>query len=551
MKKQLLAFILFLFLGHLAFAQPALAWQRAYNGPPDQGDEAVSIAVDTAGNSYVTGSAFGIGNTFDIVTIKYSPTGQQLWVQTYSGTANDNDQGKKLVLDDSANVYVIGYSKNSGTQSDITTIKYNTAGVQQWARLYNGAFNGPDEGASIAVDNNGNVFVTGYETTATLSYFDMVTIMYNAGGTQQWVDIYNGAGSANDVGVDIVNDGAGNTYVVGTSDTMYMSAPNNDIVLLKYNNAGTRVWRRVYASPTYSYDIARAMCLDRNGNILICGYGGLANQGNNYYTLKYSPAGVNLWTQFYNYSTNTYEQPWDIIADSLGNVIVTGQGITNASAPFNDYVTVKYSSGGAFQWASRYNGPGNTHDYAFGVALDDSLNIYVTGISKGTSSTLNDIATVKYDAAGTEKYVLIYNNVVANKDDGGNAIAVKDGDIYITGKSSNLTNDDYITLRYSYSAVGIDEHSAAPVSLEVFPNPSSGELHVVISTDLSSAVTDYSYSITNILGQNVKKGAALPEESTGTKSSLGINTEGLETGVYFVTVYAGTEIAGKAKFIVK
>jgi uncharacterized delta-60 repeat protein len=550
MKKHYAAAILFLFLANLSFAQPALAWEQRYNGPPDQGDEAVSIAVDAAGNTYVTGSAFALNGTFDIVTVKYSPSGQQLWVQSYNGTANDNDQGVKLVLDAAANVYVTGYSEGTGTDNDITTIKYNTAGAQQWVRTYNGAFNGQDQGASIAVDASGNVFVTGYETTSNQNYFDMVTIMYDAAGTQQWANVYNGAGSANDQGVDIVNDGAGNTYVVGTSDTMYMSAPNNDIVLLKYNNAGALQWRRVYASPTYSYDIARRMCLDRNGNILICGYGGLLNQGNNYYIIKYNPAGACLWSQFYNYAANTYEQPWGIVADSLGDVIVTGQGITSTSTQTNDYVTVKYTSAGVFQWAARYNGPGNNHDYAYAVALDDSLNIFVTGSSKGTAGTLYDIATVKYDAAGNQKYVLIYNGA-ANKDDAGNAIVVKNADIYIAGRSSNFTNDDYITLRYSYSAVGIEEQTAVPVSLEVYPNPSSGELHILVAENFASPGTAYNFVITNALGQDVKKGAALPEESIGSKTSLGVTASGLEAGVYFVTVYADREIVGKAKFVVK
>lgn len=548
MKKHYFAVILFLFLAHLTNAQPALAWQQSYNGPPDQGDEAVSIAVDASGNSYVTGSGFGANGTLDIVTIKYSPSGQQLWLQSYNGTANDNDQGVKIVLDASANVYVTGYSEGIGTDNDITTIKYNTAGAQQWVAIYNGTFNGQDQGTSIAVDANGNVFVTGYETTATLNYYDMVTIMYNSAGSQVWMHSYDGPGNANDMGVDIVNDGAGNTYVVGTSDTIYMSNPNNDIVLLKYDNAGALQWRRVYWSPTYSYDIARKMCLDRNGNILICGYGGLVNQGNNYYILKYNPSGTCLWAQFYNYATNTYEQPWGIVADSLGDVIVTGQGVTSTSTPTNDYVTVKYNSAGVFQWAARYNGAGNENDYAYGIALDDSLNIFVTGTSKGTSATLYDIATVKYDAAGNEKYVLIYNNTV-NKDDAGNAIVVKNSDIYIAGKSANFTNDDYITLRYSYSAVGINEQSASPVSPDVFPNPSTGYLHILISTDPSATGANYSFVITNALGQDVKKGAALPEESIGTKSSLGITTEGLEQGIYFVSIFSEGVLVGKAKFI--
>jgi hypothetical protein len=549
MKKFYLALFAFLFLANLSFAQPALAWEQHYNGPPDQGDEAVSIAVDASGNSYVTGSAFALNGTFDIVTIKYSSAGQQLWLRSYNGTASDNDQGVKLVLDDSANVFVTGYSKGSGTNNDITTIKYNTSGTQQWVATYNGVFNGHDQGASVAVDGNGNVFVTGYETTANQNYFDMVTIMYNSAGAQQWADVYDGAGNVNDEGVDIVNDGAGNTYVVGTSDTMYNSMPNNDIVVLKYNNAGARIWRRVYWSPTYSYDIARKMCLDRNGNIFICGFGGLNNQGENYYTIKYDPAGVCLWSQFYNYATNTYERPTDIIADSLGNVIVTGHGITSTSTQTNDYVTVKYNAGGTFQWATRYNGAGNNHDYAYGIALDDSLNIFVTGQSKGASPTMNNIATVKYDAAGNQVYVLIYNNTT-NRDDGGNDVAVRNGDIYVTGFSSNLSNDDYITLRYSYSAVGIYEQAAAPVSLEVFPNPSSGELHILVSESLASSAA-YSYVITNTLGQEVRKNSALREESIGTKTSLGINASGLEPGSYFVVLYAAGEIVGKAKFIVK
>jgi hypothetical protein len=180
--------------------------------------------------------------------------------------------------------------------------------------------------------------------------------------------------------------------------------------------------------------------------------------------------------------------------------------------------------------------------------MDDSLNIFVTGTSKGTSATLYDIATVKYDAAGNEKYVLIYNNTV-NKDDAGNAIAVKNSDIYVTGRSSNFTNDDYITLRYSYSAVGIFEQAANAVSAEVFPNPTSGDLHIVIATTPATSSAAYTFVITNALGQTIKAGNALPEESTGTKSSLGINAKELQAGVYFVTIYQADELIGKAKFI--
>lgn len=549
MSKRLPALISLLFITISSFAQPALSWDQHYNGSPDQGDEAVSIAVDASGNSYVTGSAFAANGTLDIVTIKYSPSGQQLWLQSYNGSANDNDQGRKIVLDASANVYVTGYSK-SANGNDITTIKYNTSGAQQWVAVYDGAFHGYDEGNSVAVDASGNVFVTGFETSANQFYQDMVTIMYDAAGSQQWANVYDGVGAANDYGVDIVNDGAGNTYVVGTSDTMYNSSPNNDIVLLKFNNAGALQWRAVYWSPTYSYDIARRMCLDRAGNILICGYGGLVNEGNNYYTLKYNSAGSCLWHQYYNYSTNTYEQPWDIVTDSLNNVIVTGQGVTSTSSPTNDYVTVKYNSSGAFQWASRYDGPAADNDYAYGVALDDSMNIYVTGTSKGLSGSLYDATTVKYDPAGNQLYVLRYDNATAHKDDAGNDIAIHNGEIYVTGRSSNLTNDDYVTLLYNYASIGIHEQENDQVLLNIFPNPATGEIHVAVpaANEIDHA---YSYRIENSLGQQVKQGNTQITESIGTENSVSISISDLRPGIYFISLYDGPDTAGKARFMVK
>src|SRR5580698_6840806 len=105
MKKLLLASVFLLAISTISYAQPALAWAQRYNGPPDNEDEAVSIAVDAAGNSYVTGSAFASNGTLDMVTIKYSPAGQQMWLQSYNGSANDNDQATQVVLDNAGNVY--------------------------------------------------------------------------------------------------------------------------------------------------------------------------------------------------------------------------------------------------------------------------------------------------------------------------------------------------------------------------------------------------------------------------------------------------------------
>ncbi len=79
--------------------------------------------------------------------------------------------------------------------------------------------------------------------------------------------------------------------------------------------------------------------------------------------------------------------------DGSGNVYVTGNSY--GSGTKYDYATIKYNSSGVQQWLQRYNGPGDSTDYAFSVAVDGSSNVYVTGYSYG-SGTGSDYATIKY-----------------------------------------------------------------------------------------------------------------------------------------------------------
>ena len=95
------------------------------------------------------------------VTICYSqPFGQQ-WASRYNGTASSIDWAYAVKTDNNDNVYVTGYSTNSITQKDMLTIKYDQGGNLIWSRNYNGPVNGGDYSFSIAIDNSGNVYVTG------------------------------------------------------------------------------------------------------------------------------------------------------------------------------------------------------------------------------------------------------------------------------------------------------------------------------------------------------------------------------------------------------
>src|SRR5678815_3443152 len=102
----------------------------------------------------------------------------QRWVVRYNGTGNAIDAIKGMVVDNSGNVYVTGFSNSGANSEDYITIKYN----------YNGIGSGSDVPASIFVDAGGNVYVTGYSDVLTGGYIDndATTIKYNSSGAQLW-----------------------------------------------------------------------------------------------------------------------------------------------------------------------------------------------------------------------------------------------------------------------------------------------------------------------------------------------------------------------------
>ncbi len=155
------------------------AWIRSYNGPGNGDDWVEGIVVDRFGNVYVTGGSLGTGTSYDYATIKYYPDGDTAWVRRYNGQENAFDWANAVATDGSGNVYVTGYIVNSATREDYTTVKYYPNGDTAWVRTYNGPGNDLDDASAIAVDDSGNVYVTGRSMPSGTSWaYDYATIKY-------------------------------------------------------------------------------------------------------------------------------------------------------------------------------------------------------------------------------------------------------------------------------------------------------------------------------------------------------------------------------------
>lgn len=279
-----------------------------------------------------------------------------------------------LAADAAGNVYATGFTTAFGTQ-DVLTVKYDSNGVKQWAVSYNAGDD--DRGFGVAVDGAGNVYVAG-QSVAETDYGQqgqMVTLKYDANGVLQWEARFNSAVAS--AGLAVAVDVSGNVYVAGEH---YTTNDYVSMVTLKYSPAGAQQWAR-YAFYGYDYEESSAydLALDGSGNVLVTGFLYKPSEPGvrDYMTVKYSPAGSQLWLRAFE--SGGVDEAYDVAVDSGGNVFVGGtSGI------------VKYNASGTQQWVSPFDGTAHAL-----IAVDGA--VYAAGSFSGPTGT--DLKAARYDGA--------------------------------------------------------------------------------------------------------------------------------------------------------
>jgi uncharacterized delta-60 repeat protein len=311
-------------------------WAARYSGASNGVDEGKAIQVDEDGNVYVAGKTFVTGSTYDFITLKYNAAGVQQWVSTYNGPGNNEDLVNSLAIDGSGNVYIAGVSIGLNTGSDFAVIKYNTDGTEAWVKRYNGTANGGDAAISVKVDASGNVFASGYVDAAATKH-DFMTVKYNSAGTQQWMTFYNGNTGSDDYATSMVIDASSNVYVTGASGSVALPLDSN-YATVKYNSNGVQQWVATYNGPNNSVDVSRSIFVDDLMNVYITGTS--SGSSDDYVSIKYNPNGSLGWVMSYNGPASSNDHSTSVVADNNGNAYVTGRSLGTGTD--YDYATIKY-----------------------------------------------------------------------------------------------------------------------------------------------------------------------------------------------------------------
>jgi uncharacterized delta-60 repeat protein len=315
-------------------------WSSSFSGPGEHPDATRAVVVDELGNVYITGSTFSETTHYDYLTIQYNSDGVEQWKALYDGSAHLSDRAYDLEIDQNGDVLITGgsYFEEAGEiTEDIITIKYSTDGQEVWSARYSGPDFSDETAIRLKLDNDGNIIVAGHTDIA--YNMDVIVVKYNANGQEQWVAQYDGPVSDFDYCSDLAIDDAGNIYITGYHTT----ETESDFLTIKYDAQGVQRWIATYNGFADVADKANAIDLHPSGDVYVTGSSDAWNVWYNfdYCTIKYNTWGEEQWVIRYNGPLDQSDYALEIAVHDDNSVYVTGYGHFEADCLY-DFITIKY-----------------------------------------------------------------------------------------------------------------------------------------------------------------------------------------------------------------
>ena len=351
-----------------------------------------------------------------------------------------------------------GFAPDSGTALELTVDPALAWNVFLGGTSYEG-------GRAVAVDAGGNVYVAGYGNgpwgepiRPFVGSENAFVAKFDASGSLLWLTFLGGGVASGDIGYGIAVDAGGSTYVTGTSAGSW-GAPINDYAgggdtfVAKLDTSGALLWNTFLGGT--GNDAGRGIAVDASGNVSVTGrsdssWGTPVRPWQGFYdafVARLDADGTLLWNTFLGGGVvSGYHTGYAVAADPGGSVLVTGDSNMPWGAPIGPWsglrnaFIAKIDGDGALVWNTFLGG---NEESGFGIAVDASGGIVVTGSSSGRSwgapirpmGAYGDAFVAKLDAGGT----LAWNTFLGgDQGDVGKGIAVNmNGDIFVLGDSGS------------------------------------------------------------------------------------------------------------------
>ena len=443
---------------------PVISYATLVGGGGD--DRAAAIAVDSAGSAYIAGStdssdlpAGVAGSKFagappDIFVAKLTPDGTGLVYCTYLG-GEAADEARAIAVDAAGNAYITGSTASkafpatggafqaaySGGHTDAFAAKLSPGGALLYATYFGGG--GDEEGRGIAADADGNAYITGVTTSALVFPLSATPFQarYQGGVHDGFAARLNSIGTTliystllgsegDDQPAAVAVDGAGNAYITGSTDgagypatagAYQPSAPNpvSSAFVTKLNASGTPVYSTYLGGDIA--DAGKGIAVDAQGSAYVSGVTSSDNfpvtEGalqsalsgpSDAFAAKLNAAGSAL-----SYSTLLGGAGDDAAAaiaiDLVGNAYVAG-ATQDARTDGTDGFVAKLDPAGA-KLVYQFHLGGSQDDRATAIAVDPVSNAYVAGttLSRDFPTTAGALRT---NLAGVDSFVVKVQDVL-------------------------------------------------------------------------------------------------------------------------------------------